>query len=382
MGAPESIGHPSDAVATRHQDQLVCPALVNAHSHLDLSDLGEISERSFIPWLSHVIRHRRSQEAPGAIEKAVLHGIERSILGGTIAVGDICGSQRAFDAVRHSGLAGVAFLEILGHGTRADELVSRIEPWVAGLSSGNENSSSGPRPGLSPHAPYSTATEIYEMARSSGLPVSTHLAESLEELEWCRSRTGLFAELIARMGAEPRSGPADGLHPLEGYVPFLPEKNGLAVHLNYVQPHHLSLLKSSQATVVYCPRASDFFGHPHGGAPGHAWREMVEMGIPVALGTDGRPCLPGDGVAGTRLSVLDDIVHLQNSCGITIEEWLPMATLNGADALGVSRECVCFSPGASPGILALGMTPGSSRQLDGNAEVEWLTDPPDIGGRV
>ena len=376
MGTPESIGHPAGAELIRRHDQLVCPALVNAHSHLDLSDLPEVSERSFIPWLSQIIRHRRAQEAPDAIENAVFQGIELAVRGGTIAVGDICGSQRAFDAVRRSGLEGVAFLEILGHGSRADGLVPGIESWLTEVASDHDRAESGPKPGLSPHAPYSTCTDLYDMARSSGLAVSTHLAESLEEIEWCTSKTGLFAELLARMGVEPRSGSADGLHPIEGYASFLPGNKGLAVHLNYVESHHLPLLKSSGATVVYCPRASTFFGHPHGDAPEHAWRDMTAQGIPVALGTDGRPCLPSSGIAGTRLSVLDDILHLQNSCAMRFEEWLPMATIHGADALGVSRSRVCFEPGASPGILALALIPGATPRLDGHAEIEWLSVTP------
>lgn len=375
-GSPESIGHPMGVKVTRYPGHLVCPAFINAHSHLDLSDLGAIQERAFAPWLAEVIRHRRAQNAPGGVEKAVSTGIAQSIRGGTLAVGDICGSERAFNAVSGSNLRGVAFLEILGHGARSDEAIERVQGWLADVSHEHRAGVSGPLPGLSPHAPYSTSTDLYAFAHSSGVPVATHLAESLEELEWCGQKTGIFADLVARMGARPRPGPADGLHPLDGFVKYLPRPHGLAVHLNYLEPQHLPLLKASGATVVYCPRASAFFGHPQGGTPGHAWREMVAEGIPVALGTDGRPCLPGEGAAAERLSILDDILYLQRTCGVMLEEWLPMATLHGAGPLGVPANLVSFQPGATPGILALKLASQDTPLLDEAARIQWISSPP------
>ena len=103
---------------------------------------------------------------------------------------------------------------------------------------------------------------------------------------------------------------------------------------------------------------------------------MVAEGIPVALGTDGRPCLPGDGAAAERLSILDDILHLQRSCGVMLEEWLPMATLHGAGPLGVSDGLVSFKPGATPGILALKLACKDTSLLDEAARIEWISAPP------
>ena len=343
-GSPESIGQPMGVKVTRYPGHLVCPAFINAHSHLDLSDLGGIEERAFAPWLSEVIRHRQALNAPGAVEKTVSMGLTISIRG--------------------------------GNGVRSDETIKHVQEWLANVSLKHRFEASGPVPGLSPHAPYSTSPDLYALAHSSGIPVSTHLAESLEELEWCGQKTGIFADLVAKMGSKPRPGPADGLHPLDGFVQYLPRPHGLAVHLNYLEARHVPLLKASGATVVYCPRASAFFGHPHGGAPGHAWREMVAEGIPVALGTDGRPCLPGDGAAAERLSILDDILHLQRSCGVMLEEWLPMATLHGAGPLGVSDGLVSFKPGATPGILALKLACKDTSLLDEAARIEWISAPP------
>ena len=59
-----------------------------------------------------------------------------------------------------------------------------------------------------------------------------------------------------------------------------------------------------------------------------------------------------------------------------LDEWLPMATVHGADALGVSRDLVTFKPGATPGILALKLSSQAERRLDETAAIEWLSTPP------
>ena len=46
------------------------------------------------------------------------------------------------------------------------------------------------------------------------------------------------------------------------------------------------MLAASNITVAYCPRASHYFGHTN-----HRWKEMLDAGINVALGTDSLLCL-------------------------------------------------------------------------------------------
>ena len=54
------------------------------------------------------------------------------------------------------------------------------------------------RPGLSPHAPYSTAGWLYHKAAASRLPLSTHLAEMPEELRLLEHRDGPLRDVPRR----------------------------------------------------------------------------------------------------------------------------------------------------------------------------------------
>ena len=370
VGSPEAIGVPGDAATPLSRpNALVCPPLVNAHVHLDLSDLAAPEEPMPFPqWLARVQAHRSAQTEPGAVERAVRQGVGASRAGGCPFVGDVCGSLRALAAVEGSPIRGVAYLEVIGHDARSAEALAKIE------SLGSPDAGRGSlEVGLSPHAPYSTGPVLYEAAAASGRRLSTHLAESIDELTWCRSGTGPIADLLERVGYDPETVGCPRSHPVDAVLPRLPGSRAVVVHLNYIeQPAHLDRLAESGVTVAFCPRASQALGHPEVGHPPHAWRAMLRHGLPVALGTDGRPCLPGPGLRGQRLSVLDDALELIEGSGATIDEWLPMATVHGARALGLAAESVLLSPGPKHGLLAIPLADRKQVIPAAGKPLEWV----------
>ena len=368
-GDPSSIGPVGDDVALLdHREHLVCPPFVNAHVHLDLSDLEAPAEMgSFQAWLWGVLRHRKAQEEAGAVERAVEIGAKASLAGGCPFVADICGSDRALEALYRTGLGGLGCLEVIGHGDRTASGLERIRDLAA-----RDCGAGRIMPGISPHAPYSTGAELYDAASASGRQVVTHLAESRAEVEWCLRGAGAFAAMLQQSGYDPDQVTPPGRHPIDSVLPLMPGGRGVVVHLNYAEPRHLELLADHGVTVVFCPRASRYLGHPDESAPPHAWRAMLEHGIPVALGTDGRPCLPGPGVRGRRLSVLDDALALCAFEGARLEEWLPMATVHGARALGLDPDEVTLAPGPKSGLLSIPLSDIEAGLPDPEGGVDWL----------
>jgi 5-methylthioadenosine/S-adenosylhomocysteine deaminase len=142
------------------------------------------------------------------------------------------------------------------------------------------------------------------------------------------------------------------MHPVDCLLPYLSKSQWVAAHLNYVEDRHLELLSPArgvQVTVVYCPRASAYFGHPMGGRSSHRYREMMQCGINVALGTDSIICLN----TPDRISVLDDMRFLYQRDATDPRTLLRMATINGANALGVDPALFTLSPGPTAGLLAI-----------------------------
>jgi len=275
-------------------------------------------------------------------------------------------------ALRDSGLGGVSFLEVFGLGAGAARAVAVMR----GVREGEDWDAGGVRLGLQPHAPYSCEVSVFEQAAELGLPLSTHLAETREEIEFVEQGTGELAEMLARMGVWERETAGWGKHPVEHLEKALSGRPWIAAHVNYVEDHHLEMLAGWPVTVGYCPRASAYFNHG-----GHRYREMMARGINVALGTDSILGLDTPG----RISVWDEMRFLYERDGTDPVELLRMATINGARGLGFDESWFTLERGRVAGLLALPVEEGVGgdllrRALGRSEGPRWVVGPFAVDG--
>ena len=383
-GAIEAIGHPEAIGPTEARETLrlpgsvVLPGLVNAHAHLDLTALGTRpfdANAGFSAWAAMIRRDRPSD--PEAIAESVRLGVEASRRGGTAIVGDIAGNRGlpAFEALRSAGVRGVSYIEVFGIG-RAEpagcEFVERLAH--------HADPRTPTRLVISPHASYSCGDRLYEFATSRGLPVATHLAETLEELEFSRSGAGPLADLLRAVGAWNDALSGWNRSPIARLAATLEPSGAAIAHGNYLDDRDVELLAEANARaakpigLVYCPRASAYFGHPAPGHAPHRYRELLERGVPVALGTDSIVCLD----TPQRLSTFDEMRLLRRRDAAEVRELLAMATVHGAALLGEPRASVTLGAGDRPeGLLSVEIAE-TSRPAVGDA-LGWLVAAIEVG---
>jgi cytosine/adenosine deaminase-related metal-dependent hydrolase len=303
---------------------IILPGLVNAHTHLELTRLHQqLTEfSSFTNWLSQLIQKRRLWTTEDYVE-SVRHGAELSLASGTTLVGDISASGASAPALKTSGLRKVVFHEVLGlFPEKAAESAAGLDARLELVSPDSLLTY-----GVSPHAPYSVAPELYrataETACQRRIPLATHLAETREEREFLGSGSGEFRDFMTRLGALPGNWKPPGLAPipyLDSLGALLP--SALLVHCNYLDRESMATILHSRSSVAYCPRSHAFFGHEE-----HPVRELLDMGVNVALGTDSL-------ASNCSLSILDEMRFLFRSRkDLRCPEIIRMATLNGASAL-------------------------------------------------
>ncbi|MCE9620083.1 MAG: amidohydrolase family protein [Planctomycetes bacterium] len=381
-GTPQEIGTIANANVVVRPRSVLIPPLVNAHAHLDLTDIGTVElDRSapggFAAWLASIIGLR--PKTPEAIRRAVKHGAELSLRGGVGWVGDIAGlrSMDAFEALAEAPLGGVSFLETFGlHGTREAEALE----WIASLKPQTRN---GVTLGVQPHALYSASDRVFDAALECGLPVSTHLAESAEETEFALRLEGALVELLRNAGVWSDAIPVRKARPAEWFARRMAGRSSHAVvaHVNEVTTEEIRLLRERGACVAYCPRSNAFFDRPGPAGELHRWRDMLAMDLCVAIGTDGVVSLRKEEHA-RRLSPLDEIALLRRRGGADDATLLKMATVHGLRALGVPEDQATFAPGEKMGWLAV-TGPGSEGSLgaifDPKSEIEWIVAPREIG---
>jgi aminodeoxyfutalosine deaminase len=349
-GTPEEIGRPAGVEITQ-VNGLVTPSFVNVHTHLDLSGVGtKPACDSFGDWVVDVVAPIR-RDTKG-VSDAVNRGLELVHVGGTAIVGDISGSSAS--SALTCGIKHVStFHELIESSKTVEEVARAIHQLPANC-------------GVSPHAPYTCSVETFAASFESNRLVATHLCETLEELEYAKTRTGAIAELEKRLGVWDDKKKPWGKHPLEVALTLAQGKPFIGVHLNYIEDRHLPMLAQSTMTVAYCPRASEYFGHVH-----HRWEDMVEAGVQIALGTDSLLCLD----TPERISVLDEMRLLFQRDNADATLLLTMATVNGARALGVDRSLVTLDEGKTAGLLAFTGCDSLTSLLSVSTSPRWVYVP-------
>jgi cytosine/adenosine deaminase-related metal-dependent hydrolase len=330
----------------------ITPGFVNAHTQLELSPLPAIAPgpEDELAWLRRVIDQRRQVSAETMAAAAARHA-GASVVAGTTLLADTTTAGTSWDAVADAPLRAVVFAEMIGL-RRERGLQTNDDAWGWLSTVGPEDQVAAcARPGLSPHAPYSTSGWLYHRAAASKLPLSTHLAEMPEELELLDSRSGRLRRFLEDLGAWDDEWEPIGPRPAD-YVRKgdLRHADWLIAHGNYLDPSEFWQFRPEAApagqrvAVAFCPRTHARFGH----AP-HPFRAMLERGVVVCLGTDSLASAPS-------LSVLDEVRFLyRQDPALGGPLLLAMATLFGAWALRAETTTGSLRAGKSADLAVIAL---------------------------
>lgn len=306
----------------------IIPGLVNAHVHLEFSGLQKPIEPPlpFTDWISAVIQSRQSEKSR---EESLSLGLEEVIQTGTTAVGEIATSTLSAEHLDHSELGGVVFHELIGISKEvAHEKIGEVTDFLTDY----QPQKNDLKIGLSPHAPYSVhpdlLAEIVNQSQSEQCPLAMHLAENPAERELIGMCQGEFRAFLEERNLWP--GDVWGeLRTIADYLRILASAHSaLIVHGNDLRSEEINYLATQpQMSTVYCPRTHAFFGH----SP-YPLRELLECGINVALGTDGRSSNPD-------LNVWREALYVHKTFPtLSPQQILKLATTNGARALDLPSD--------------------------------------------
>ena len=194
---------------------VVLPALVNAHTHLELSYLaGRVTPApSFLEWVRALLAARRERSDPSdpVILEAARAAVAASLRAGTGLVGEVTNTLVTVPLIAEAGLAGQVFFELVGFGAPSPgEGVAEARARVRRLRLPPADSPAPVRVGLAPHAPYSVSGALFAALRADldaeGGRSTVHLAESLDELELLAEGTGAGAAYSRSWGRGPTPG--------------------------------------------------------------------------------------------------------------------------------------------------------------------------------
>ena len=331
-------------------DALLMPGLVNAHCHLDYTDMaGHFSPpKVFADWLK-LITETKAGWSYSDYAQSWLNGARMLVRTGTTSVADIEAVPELLPEVwGGTPLRVFSFLEMIGiKGHRlphaiVQEAVDRIDS-LKGFRG---------RVGLSPHAPYSTVPELLRLsaqtARRRKWRLTTHVAESALEFEMFARGRGEMFDWLQRSGRDMSDcGLGSPVQHLER-CGALSERLVVA-HANYLGKQDAALLARRKVHVVHCPRCHSYFHHDP-----FPLRWLAKAGVNICLGTDSLASVYKARRQSVELSLFEEMRALEkNEPFLSARKIVRMATLNGARALGLSGQIGELSEGSFADLVAL-----------------------------
>ena len=309
---------------------VIVPGLVDCHSHLEYAVYAGFGDG--LPFSSWIGLHvsRKSLLDLDQMRAIATDGAHECLRSGITTVGDCSFVGAAAEAAAETGLRAIVYLEVFGRDASAlgrfEEMRMRVEPVL----------SDRVRLGVSPHAPYTCTLELYEACAGLGLPVATHLAESVSERLYLLEGSGdwaAFSELLV-----PPPG-TTGIRLLAEAGLLGPTV--MAAHCVDVGEEEIRILADAGAGVAHCPRSNGYLGC--GVAP---LEELLAAGIPVGIATDSPASTPSfDLFEELRSAIVAARARAGRPDALSAGRALELATLGGARVLGMDAEIGSLVPG-------------------------------------
>jgi len=325
-----------------HPEVALTPPLVNGHVHLELSSFKELGQGSsperFTDWILSLVSLRQERGATGdMVVDAARAQLAKQYADGVSAIVDI--GNTAVVAGLKDEFPGFlfAYKEYLGFsGNRLEHNISR-------LAAENQDVL------CTGHAIYSTHKSLLQAlktrCRMQDAVFPIHVAETRAEVEMVTGGTGDMVDFlkgrgfwddyfVAEVGSPGAAAYLDALDLLDSHT--------LCVHGVHLSDDELRLIAQKNGHICLCPGSNRFLGVGQA-----AVQKMLDAGILPALGTDSLASNP-------EISLWREMQILaEEHPAVSPEAIFAMATLGGAQALGIEGSLGALLQGRFPELLSI-----------------------------
>lgn len=374
---------PSEGDVIDLGESILLPGLINGHCHLDYTCFhGKIPRpTSFTDWI-HSINREKTKLKPDDYAKSIEQGLGEAQRYGTTSLVNLEAFPNLIDRIRSHSLRVwwcAELIDVTAPG-RAQELIAAAQRH---FQRGNNKHNFG----LAPHAPFTASEKLYracmEAARRNPLLLTTHLAESSEEMEMFRRRKGPLYQFLCSIGRPDND--CGGATPLALFLQKVDEWQHAAesnstsgdfcpwliAHLNELEESDFELLATvaKHFSVVHCPRSHAYFRHNP-----FPLEKLRGLGVNICLGTDSL-------ASNVDLSLFAEMRQLKrNDPGFPSGAILEMVTVNASKAIGAGDRLGKIQAGYEADLIAIPGQPGGIYDsiINFNGPVPWMM----IGGEL
>lgn len=327
------------------KDRVVIPGLVQTHIHLCQTIFrGMADDLILSEWLQKRIWPLEAAHWANSVYISALVGLSELIRGGTTTVltmETVKHTLMVFKAARDSGIRaiiGKAMMderEGLPPGLREtteeslEESLRLWEDWQ-GREEGRLGACFAPR--FAPSCSEDLLKIVGTESRKRGILIHSHAAETKEEVEIVRKDKGMGEiEYLERLG--------------------LTGERLLLAHCVWLGEEEMDILARTKTKVLHCPSSNLKLGSGIANV-----YQLRQKGVSVSIGADGAACNNNlDAFWELRLaSLLQKVKNGPQALGT--QEAFRMATLGGAEALGMEREIGSIEEGKRADLVILDLS--------------------------
>ena len=354
-GEIESILTPESAMELGITDiaqykGVLVPGFVNTHCHLELSHMrNKIAEKTGLPNFIKGILAQRQQTESEIIE-AMESADQEMYDNGIVAVGDIANLLISKSIKLKSKIYYHTFVEVFGFNRPSKPIIE------AGLQLKNDFKPL--KASVVPHAPYSVSSTLFDeinLVTEATDIVSIHNQETNGENELFETGTGSFADFFAELGIAQSEAHHSGKNAIRYHLPQLPKNvNTLLVHNTMSKKADIDFAKAIHQQLYWClcPNANLYI---EGVLPDVDL--FREENVKITIGTDSL-------ASNHHLSILGELLTLQENKAFPFDELLKWATLNGAEFLGIEGQYGSLEKGKKPGLILLDLDSNNKIKTD------------------
>ena len=347
-------------------EQIVLPGLINGHCHLDYTLLRDKipPQDAFTDWIHAINSHKAalSEEDYIASIEAGLTEVQKF---GTTTLLNLEAVPNLLPRIPRPLLRVWWYAEMID--VREPVPVSKISKqlhqwfeshpeWLGGF-------------GLAPHALFTASAQLFsaalETSRKCQVRLTTHLAESREEMRMFCNANGPLFDFLKRIGRQLDD--CGGTTPLSCLLQRnAVDERWIIAHLNELSEEDFDLLaRAKKFHIAHCPRSHTFFGHTP-----FPLRRLQGLGFNICLGTDSL-------ASNSSLSLFSEMRELlRKEPWISPREALTMVTVNAADAIGQADALGRINPGFRADLIAIPSTQTGEGVFDAivafEGTVRWM----------
>ncbi|CAA9486022.1 MAG: Chlorohydrolase/deaminase family protein [uncultured Rubrobacteraceae bacterium] len=328
----------------RFSGHTIVPGAVNAHGHLGFRRKDKPAAAPFSVWLKELISKLPEKESwtPEAARDSAREAVES----GTTYMAESSPYGECLPQLAASGMAGTVHAEFFPGDYPGTGPQERVEAIFRSVQEMREGLPDRVEVGVSVHSPYTVDPESAGLAaarsRKEGGRLAIHLSESPEEVEFVLKGKGGLVEIFGNNNWGGR-----GVSPVRYFEELgVLGPNVIAAHLaTAVSQDDLDILRATNTAAAHCPRSNEYLDCEVSPVP-----EMLERGIRVGMGTDGLWSSPS-------MNLFEETLFAVRLHGMSGDLGLELATLGGAQALGIDGETGSIEAGKYADLAVVGVAP-------------------------